>query len=275
MIPTPFAPRKRLQQGNRLAEDSANPTPTKLLKSDRESTQETNATPKRSLITKLSIRKQTQLSHAITKPQQAKSSEIQPASKKRKSTGNNSIFAEVDDLDIHKIEHPVGKRRRTSTISRKHDVSEFEFLAVCYYEDGVPVGFQSDELHRDGMPGLYGRLCRELWDRTGKVMDKWEAVWGFELDEEIVDKTPCCITRLSEGKSTRWYPGCQAKYVCRDCHKKDRPCFTWTEDEYVLLPLRKEDRRKEPKKGEEARYWLNDEAKGGDDDDDDWNGGLA
>ena len=155
---------------------------------------------------------------------------------------------------------------RTSS-SADGETRNLDFKAVTKYEANGDIDyFTLKDLQK----------CEELWERIGIVKSNWESKAGEDWCWEFIKpgyspKFPHCVTtKLAKGR-TKWVPGCEAKYACKDCVNHGRPCFAftpktdltadgWRYSEMRLLPLHNRDRIKPVVVGKtEIRHWLNDD----------------
>ena len=210
--------------------------------------------------------------------------------KKRKRSRLAEIKDELPELQLDASRYPDNprKRQRPSYSSQSNDEvdedadavaspadGDFHFIAITdYHPDGEPMGY-------DSRTDLQGQ-CEDLWSRIEIVQRTiWEKNagedwrWDLEKLDWSVNNPLCVSQKLQRGARVKWRPGCEGKYACTDCVKAGRPCFTWMEQEFRLLPLCGEDRVKAVVVGKnEIRYWVNDSTKlvdtdaaGSDDDD--------
>jgi hypothetical protein len=134
--------------------------------------------------------------------------------------------------------------------------ASFEFLAVTKHcRSGVIERFHSVEDLSDE--------CDELWDHIRRLVDKWEEAkggdWKYEFEKTGYKPAvrPCVTTKLTTKGRMAWRPGGEGKFACGKCVREGMPCFTWTGEEFWLLPLHDLDRRYPVLPGLEIRYWIN------------------
>lgn len=218
-----------------------------------------------------------------------------PSKKRKRTTGASSsgtgrrrsyeqqIRDELPDLAINAkgFDEPNAPRnRRRDSFEKGWDGDdsddesytaslEFRFTAVCAYDgDGDVADFYT---HRDLESDV-----EALWERIRDEEDRWQAAWGdYWMYEFTKTRTkasvPLCVSQKCARKPTTWglVNGRQnaGKYACVDCAKAGRPCFTYIhggghsrqKGGFRLLPLKESDRTKKVVKGQETRYWINDE----------------
>ena len=178
--------------------------------------------------------------------------------KKRTRQEQDEINADAEDLKGFTFSMPSGRRKKSRIYDLTTETIEesFAFRAMAYYNsNGDPHGFKSTELRG---------LCTELWDRIRELVESWEECkgefWTYEFTKTGYKAKiqPCVTTKLAGKGRTLWHDAdCEGKFACRKCVAENRPCFTWTGDEFWLLPLRNQDRVRQVQKDFEIRYWVN------------------
>ncbi|CAK3975624.1 Hypothetical predicted protein [Lecanosticta acicola] len=204
------------------------------------------------------------------------SSAILPTSnKRRRSTyGEDNLQENLEGVADSDRDDPAPSRKRTrgsrgsiwltDSGPRDDDHEDLKrrlsFLGITSYDDqGRPGGFNARELD-DCMP--------MLWERIRMIVNLWEEkteAWKETIEDRVKmskSKTPICVSsKLKiEGRehgNSKWREGCEGKYACRKCVEENVPCFTWTGEEFRLLPLHKMDRKYPDRKDHEIRFWLN------------------
>jgi len=193
---------------------------------------------------------------------------IQSLPGKRTRSEQEELDDEVRDLRLDRSQLPRSskRRKRHTDLSEPEDLN-FEFQAILSYS--ASGGVDQCFTHMD----LIGSV-EQLWERIHTRQDKWEAMhgqyWEYELTKTA---TRCrleqCVTRKLQSARTRWRLGGEGMFACRNCVLANRPCFTFKEGEFLLLPLHRLDRRVKVKEGREIRHWINDKEEEKDEEEDD------
>lgn len=187
-------------------------------------------------------------------------------SKKRKLDYEDDLAAELEELATFNMNWPTKNSSQCPTFStpstKRHSPVHKKFIAICDYKDDGEVG--AHFLSKD----LKG-IVADLWERIDHCAhniwsehkgDEW--LWGYQRSDSR-RRTPFCITRAVQGRRTKWHPGSEGVYACKDCVQMNLPCFAFMrkdDGDLWLLPLHKADRRKEITEGKETRWWINDDA---------------
>lgn len=182
--------------------------------------------------------------------------------KRPRRSASEELREEVEGLDAGNI--TTGRRKRsriTPGLETRPLVERFRFKPVTgYCEADSDADPDKEEIMAfDSSADIVA--CTEFWDRLAVLHEKWEDAKGeCWADEFLTSSDPAlrCVSRKLEGERTYWHPWYpRGRFACRTCVKENQPCFTWTGEEFRLLPLHDDDRKYPVKKGLEIRYWLN------------------
>lgn len=147
---------------------------------------------------------------------------------------------------------------RVNTQPYEHD--DFVYKAVVDYPEANEINaYDSNELD-EAIP--IKAQADTLVARVNAVVQIWQKRDGSNW---LVNLTrpgrrfggPMCVTTLLSKAGHEWRDGCAGRYACGGCVKRGLPCFTWTGEDFWLLPLHDEDRVGSGNRRLGMRVWIN------------------